>query len=167
MAPFKQPNYVDGVWNYPGEQEAYTGSMPAHMIPIDGFINPDQQMPVVEKPASPPPDEPMEIECLDSSPGNTIRSSRRGRPLEGPPGVNRLQASPGAKRRNDGGRLEDAPAKRGTNGVTNGHGSQPASPTDPHGPGQTVEITLQGRSRSRQDLCPDVPRPKSRFEHAV
>jgi len=158
VKPFKQPNYVDGVWNYPEDQEPYKGPMPAHLIPVDGFINQEQQMPF-EQSTSPPPDETMEIECLDSSPGNTMRSSRRGRPLEGPPGVNKLQASPGARRRNDGGRLEDALPK---NGTTNGHrSSQPSSPTE------TVEITLQGRSRSRQDLCPEPTRPKSRFEHAV
>merc|ERR1719305_499106 len=160
VKPFKQPNYIDGVWNYPEEQEPYKGSMPAHMIPVEGFVNPEQQMPV-EQPSSPQPEDPMEIECLDSSPGSTMRSSRRGRPLEGPPGVNRLQASPGARRRNEGGRLEDAPPKS-TNGMANGHGT---SPTDAGG--QTVEITLMGRSRSRQDLCPEPTRPKSRFEHAV
>ena len=33
-------------------------------------------------------------------------------------------------------------------------------------PGQSsVEITLAGRARSREDLCPD--RPRSRWEHAV
>ena len=30
---------------------------------------------------------------------------------------------------------------------------------------QNVEIVIQGRTRSRTDLCPDVPR--SKFEHAV
>ena len=169
VKPFKQPNYVDGVWQYPDQQDAYTGNMPAHMIPVEGFVNQEPGrmiQPPVEQASSPPPDEPMEIECLDSSPGNTMRSSRRGRPLEGPPGVNKLQNSPGARRRNDGGRLEDAPPK---NGMTNGHKSQPSSPVErpPSAGGQTVEITLQGRSRSRQDLCPDPVRPKSRFEHAV
>ena len=38
---------------------------------------------------------------------------------------------------------------------TNGHS----------GKNRQVEITLAGRARSREDLCPD--RPKSRFEHAV
>ena len=38
---------------------------------------------------------------------------------------------------------------------TNGHS----------GNNRQVEITLAGRARSREDLCPD--RPKSRFEHAV
>ena len=166
VKPFKQPNYIEGVWNYPDNQEPYTGPMPAHLIPVEGFTDPTltSSRGPVEVDQSPPPrmEEPMEIECLDSSPGTTIRSSRRGRPLEGPPGVNRLQASPGARRRGDGGRLEDAPTKQL---VTNGHQARNGfdSSQDP----QTVEITLSGRSRSRQDLCPDVPRPKSRFEHAV
>ena len=166
VKPFKQPNYIDGVWNYPGEQEPYTGPMPAHLIPVEGFADPNlpsSRSPVAVDQSSPPRmEEPMEIECLDSSPGTTIRSSRRGRPLEGPPGVNRLQASPGARRRGEGGRLEDAPAKQT---VTNGHGRNgPESPPDLGS--QSVEITLSGRCRSRQDLCPEV-RPKSRFEHAV
>ena len=38
---------------------------------------------------------------------------------------------------------------------TNGHNTNKS----------TVEITLAGRARSREDLCPD--RPRSRFEHAV
>ena len=31
--------------------------------------------------------------------------------------------------------------------------------------GSNVEIVITGRTRSRQDLCPDVP--QSKFEHAV
>ena len=38
--------------------------------------------------------------------------------------------------------------------------------TNGHNKPSSVEITLAGRARSREDLCPD-PRPKSRFEHAV
>ena len=30
---------------------------------------------------------------------------------------------------------------------------------------ENVEIVITGRTRSRQDLCPDVP--QSKFEHAV
>ena len=55
----------------------------------------------------------------------------------------------------------------------NGHGVSSSRPTSPGGgaverPGSRqagVEIVITGRTRSRQDLCPDVPR--SKFEHSV
>ena len=43
--------------------------------------------------------------------------------------------------------------------------SRPNSPFERPSSRNTVEITLTGRTRSRQDLCPD--RPRSKFEHAV
>ena len=52
-----------------------------------------------------------------------------------------------------------------TNGFTNGHSVTNSPEERPQSRQSTVEITLSGRSRSRQDLCPD--RPRSRFEHAV
>ena len=42
---------------------------------------------------------------------------------------------------------------------------QDTSKSFTNGQQSTVEITLSGRTRSREDLCPD--RPRSRFEHAV
>ena len=112
--------------------------------------------------------EPMEIESLENSPGNTLRTARRGRPE-----VTALTASPGATRRRDNNaarleeaqpraytpnRLESAPPR--VNGFKNGDESL-SRPTTP----LKTEISLTGRSRSRQDLCPDLPR--SKFEHAV
>lgn len=186
IKPFKQPNYVDGTWSYPVEQEAYTGIMPASQIPIGGFPQQDPNLPSSATPVEvddiefeKSPD-PIEIESLENSPGSTLRSSRRGHPE-----VKQLTASPGPRRRVDGVKLEDAPARTNstpnkldsalprtnpkhqdnTNGHTNGH-TRPSSPEDRSQSRQsTVEITLSGRSRSRQDLCPD--RPRSRFEHAV
>ena len=38
--PFKQPNYVDGTWEFPLDQEAFTGRMPASQIPIGGYSDP-------------------------------------------------------------------------------------------------------------------------------
>ena len=169
--------------------------MPASQIPVEGFthnILPSSSGPVEVDDIDP---DPMEIESLDNSPGNTLRTARRGIPE-----VASLAASPGARRRVDASRLEDAPG-RGTptptpatprleaapprvtsNSATNGHPrmplgqaggggslsaeSRPTSPLDrPSSRQNTVEITLTGRSRSRQDLCPD--RPRSKFEHAV
>eukprot|EP00092_Neocalanus_flemingeri_P067819 GFUD01082820.1.p1 GENE.GFUD01082820.1~~GFUD01082820.1.p1 ORF type:complete len:503 (+),score=74.45 GFUD01082820.1:149-1510(+) len=186
IKPFKQPNYVDGTWSYPGEQEAYTGIMPASQIPIGGFPQQDPNLPSSATPVEVDdiefekgPD-PIEIESLENSPGSTLRSSRRGQPE-----VKQLTASPGPRRRVDGIKLEDAPARTNStpnkldsapprtnqkhqdhsNGFTNGH-SVPTTPEEGSQSRQsTVEITLSGRSRSRQDLCPD--RPRSRFEHAV
>ena len=139
--------------------------MPASQIPVEGYpehiLNRTSTAPVeVDEVIT----EPMEIESLENSPGNTLRTARRGKPE-----VYSLAASPGVKRR--AARLEDAPSKLNatprlesapprTNGETN---SRPGSPLDR--PSSRVEITLTGRSRSRQDLCPDVPR--SKFEHAV
>ena len=44
----------------------------------------------------------------------------------------------------------------------NAMGSRSISPSSGH---ENVEIVITGRTRSRQDLCPEVP--KSKFEHAV
>ena len=45
---------------------------------------------------------------------------------------------------------------------TNGAMHRSMSPTSGH---ENVEIVITGRTRSRQDLCPDVP--QSKYEHAV
>ena len=60
-------------------------------------------------------------------------------------------------------------------GITNGRGTTSmagsrSSELDPDRPvsrasAHNVEIVITGRTRSRTDLCPDVPR--SKFEHAV
>jgi len=183
VKPFKQPNYVDGTWQYPDQQEAYTGLMPASQIPIGGFPLADPNLPSSAQPVEVDDVEmekapaPMEIESLDNSPGSTLRSSRRGQPE-----VKQLTASPGPRRRVDSMKLEDAPARvqqkldaapprtnikhqDHTNGFTNGHSVTNSPEERPQSRQSTVEITLSGRSRSRQDLCPD--RPRSRFEHAV
>jgi len=134
--------------------------MPASQIPVEGYpLQPDQLI----LPSSPAPvevddpaPEPMEIESLENSPGNTLRTARRGKPE-----VTMLTASPGARRR-----VDSVPV--------NGHAaaddrepglSRPTSPFDRPSSRNTVEITLTGRSRSRQDLCPD--RPRHKYEHAV
>ena len=142
-----------------------TGLMPASQIPIEGYVMPSSPAPVL---VDDEPVDAMEIENLDNSPGNTLRTARRGRPE-----VASLTASPGARRRTT--RLEDAPARNTPSRLEaapariNGHDrsdSRPSSPFDrPSSRQNTVEITLTGRSRSRQDLCPDQPR--SKFEHAV
>lgn len=165
-APFKQPNYIDGTWILPEDVEAYRGLMPASQIPLDGYpqthLNPSSTGPVEVDDLGP---EPMEIESLENSPGNTLRTARRGKPE-----VATLTASPGARRRQ-----ASAAAAAGrelahtTNGL-NGHkddmeDSRPNSPFERPSSRNTVEITLTGRTRSRQDLCPD--RPRSKFEHAV
>ena len=145
--------------------------MPASQIPLEGY--PDHMIPSSPAPVEVDDDLPIEIENLDNSPGSTLRSSRRGRPE-----VTSLAASPGARRR--AARLEDAPPR--SNPITpsrlesapprvNGYKEdkeegRPTSPFDrPSSRQNTVEITLTGRSRSRQDLCPDQPR--SKYEHAV
>ena len=111
LKPFKQPNYVDGTWEFPLEQEAYTGRMPASQIPLGGYHDPslpssavmvdvdDEE--VVEK------EVPMEIESLENSPGNTLK-----RKIE----VTSMAESPGPRRRLEsqaggGPRLEDAPPR--------------------------------------------------------
>ena len=110
MKPFKQPNYVDGTWEFPLEQEAYTGRMPASQIPLGGYHDPsmpssavmvdvdDEEL--VEK------EVPMEIESLENSPGNTLK-----RKIE----VTSMAESPGPRRRLEGqpggSRLEDAPPR--------------------------------------------------------
>merc|ERR1712107_210519 len=77
--PFKQPNYVEGTWEFPIDQEAYTGRMPASQIPIGGYNDPsmpssavmvdvDDDMMINEE-----KDAPMEIESLENSPGNTLK----------------------------------------------------------------------------------------------
>jgi hypothetical protein len=146
--------------------------MPASQIPVDGYpalhhhSYPD--IPTSSVPVEVDDDivEPMEIESLENSPGNTLRTARRGRPE-----VAALTASPGARRRDNTAtsRLEDSPARSFTpnrlesaparvNGYRNSEEASTASPLK-------TEISLTGRSRSRQDLCPDLPR--SKFEHAV
>ena len=143
--------------------------MPAAQIPLEGY--PEQILKTSTGPieVDQPMEEPMEIESLENSPGNTLRTARRGKPE-----VYSLAASPGVKRR--AARLEDAPAKLNNSTATaarlesapprtNGESSS-SRPGSPHErPGSRVEITLTGRTRSRQDLCPDVPR--SKFEHTV
>jgi len=249
LKPFKQPNYIDGTWVMPAEQQAYTGSMPASQIPIEGFpLDPNQPStaaPVDVDDMGEP--DPFEIESLESSPGSSLRMVRRGVPevsqLQASPGVLRrgvamLEASPGARRRNrqeprledaqprtptrpevkledaparTPSRLEDIPARTpprlddipartpsrledasartpsraappapaprnrvrsqgNSPPITNGHSAstdERPSSTQPQSQaqGQTMEITLTGRTRSRQDICPD--RPQSKFEHSV
>jgi len=158
LKPFKQPNYVDGTWEFPLEQEPYTGRMPASQIPLGGYHDPslpssavmvdvdDEEL--VER------EVPMEIESLENSPGNTLK-----RKIE----VTSMAESPGPRRRLEsqgggGSKLEDAPAR--TNNKL-----QDTSKSFTNGQQSTVEITLSGKTRSREDLCPD--RPRSRFEHAV
>ena len=140
--------------------------MPASQSPLEGYPH---QPPYPDLPTSSGPievdddiPEPMEIESLENSPGNTLRTARRGRPEVTP-----LTASPGARRRDNNSsrlpdtpsRLEAAPAR--VNGYRTADEAALSRPTTP----SKVEISLTGRSRSRQDLCPDLPR--SKFEHAV
>ena len=111
LKPFKQPNYVDGTWEFPLEQEAYTGRMPASQIPLGGYHDPslpssavmvdvdDEEL--VER------EVPMEIESLENSPGNTLK-----RKIE----VTSMAESPGPRRRLEsqgggGSKLEDAPPR--------------------------------------------------------
>ena len=65
---------MDGTWEFPLEQEAYTGRMPPSQIPIGGYADPnlpssavmvdvDDDMNFVEK------NDEMEIESLENSPG--------------------------------------------------------------------------------------------------
>lgn len=180
--PFKQPNYIDGTWIMPGDQEPYTGLMPASQIPVEGYHHHHHhQQSYPDLPTSSVPievdddlPEPMEIESLENSPGNTLRTARRGRPEVTP-----LTASPGATRRRENGpRLEEAPARvfspnrlesapprvNGYRNAADESVSIAASLSRPTTPVK-VEVSLSGRSRSRQDLCPDLPR--SKFEHAV
>jgi len=151
--------------------------MPASQIPLDGYGHLHNQsypdIPTSEAPIEVDDDipEPMEIESLENSPGNTLRTARRGRPE-----VAALTASPGAARRhnNNTSRLEEAPPRSYTpnrlesapprvNGFRSAEEAA-ASASRPTTPLKT-EVSLTGRSRSRQDLCPDLPR--SKFEHAV
>ena len=136
--------------------------MPASQIPLEGYpqghLTPSSTAPVEVDDLGP---EPMEIESLENSPGNTLRTARRGKPE-----VATLTASPGARRRQPS---ASRPEANRTNGL-NGHRDdmedyRPNSPFDRPSSRNTVEITLTGRTRSRQDLCPD--RPRSKFEHAV
>ena len=108
--PFKQPNYVDGTWEYPLGEEPYTGRMPANRIPIGGYNDPslpstavmvdvDDDLNVMEK------DTPMEIESLENSPGNTLK-----RKID----VTQMSESPAPRRRlesGNGSKLEDAPPR--------------------------------------------------------
>ncbi len=48
---------------------------------------------------------------------------------------------------------------------TNGTGVSTSRPTSPGSTTDGVQIVITGRTRSRTDLCPDVPR--SKFEHSV
>jgi hypothetical protein len=146
--------------------------MPASQIPLEGYPHhsypdlPTSSVPIEVDDDIP---EPMEIESLENSPGNTLRTARRGRPE-----VTSLTASPGARRRDTGtrfdeanqpftpNRLESAPPR--VNGYRSGDEGGAATLSRPTSPAK-VEISLTGRSRSRQDLCPDLPR--SKFEHAV
>lgn len=139
----------------PAEQQAYTGSMPASQIPIEGFpLDPNQPStaaPVdVDDMVEP---DPFEIESLESSPGSSLRMVRRGVPevsqLQASPGVLRrgvamLEASPGARRRNrQEPRLEDA---------------QPRTPTRP-------EVKLEDAPARTPSRLEDTPaRIPSRLE---
>ena len=111
IKPFKQPNYVDGTWEYPLDQEPYTGRMPASQIPLGGYHDPslpssavmvdvdDEQM--MEK------DVPMEIESLENSPGNTLKRKIEVTSMSESPGPRRRLESQGA----GGSKLEDAPPR--------------------------------------------------------
>jgi len=154
----------------------FLGLMPASQIPLEGYSHlHNQSFPDIPTSAAPIEvdddiPEPMEIESLENSPGNTLRTARRGRPE-----VAALTASPGAARRhntNNTSRLEEAPPRTYTpnrlesapprvNGFRTAEEAAGSRPTTPI----KTEISLSGRSRSRQDLCPDLPR--SKFEHAV
>ena len=110
--PFKQPNYVDGTWEFPLEQEAYTGRMPASQIPLGGYSDPSLPssavMVDVDDDAG-PPEVPMEIESLENSPGNTLK-----RKID----VTQMSESPAPRRRLEsggGGKLEDAPPRSNLN----------------------------------------------------
>ena len=107
--PFKQPNYVEGTWEFPINQEAYTGRMPASQIPLGGYNDPslpssavavdvDDDMGILmEK-------EDMEIESLENSPGNTLK-----RKID----ITNMSESPAPRRRlqSENGKLEDAPPR--------------------------------------------------------
>ena len=131
IKPFKQPNYVDGTWSYPVEGEPYTGIMPASQIPIGGFPQPDPNLPSSATPVEVDDiefekgPEPIEIESLENSPGSTLRYSRRGQPE-----VKQLTPSPGPRRRVDGIKLEDAPAR--TNPTPNKLDSAPPRTNHKH-----------------------------------
>lgn len=128
----------------------------------------------------------FQLENLEGSPGNTLRE--RNRRINSPPTspiqdiddmdslqprVEALNESPGARRH----RLEDerlaAESKNLREKKTNGNfnavgsarsiGTRSISPTN--SAHDNVEIVITGRTRSRQDLCPDVP--SNKFEHAV
>ena len=95
-------------------------------IPIEGFPQMDPNLPSTAAPVdvddeeeSPARQEEFEIESLESSPGSSLRLSRRGKidmtQLEASPGalrrgVQQLEASPGVRRRGEP-RLEDAPPR--------------------------------------------------------
>jgi len=164
VKPFKQPNYVDGTWTYPTESDPYTGLMPASQIPIEGYKTPiDPSTPSSDVPVDiddqlkpEPAEDPMEIESLENSPGCTLRSSIRGKPE-----VFQLAQSPGQKRREPF-KSDTLPANGRENGIKENGRKSETLPMQ-----NKVEITMSGsgRTRSKQDLCPD--RPRSRFEHAV
>jgi len=79
------------------------------------------------------------------------------------PRVEMLQESPGAGRNRRQVESNQLREKK-TNGNSNAMGSaRSISPTNSLQ--DNVEIVITGRTRSRQDLCPDVPQNK--FEHAV
>jgi len=86
--------------------------------------------------------------------GNTLKRKIEVTSMAESPGPRRRLESHGAS----GSKLEDAPPR--TNSKL-----QDTSKSFTNGQQSTVEITLSGRTRSREDLCPD--RPRSRFEHAV
>ena len=117
----------------------------------------------------------MEIESLENSPGNTLK-----RKID----VTVMSESPAPRRRleSGGARLEDAPPRSNMNPQVSVQRSLSSvvrhvtlsslqdasiSYTNGHSKPSSVEITLAGRARSREDLCPD-PRPKSRYDlHSV
>jgi len=116
------------------------------------------------------------LENLEGSPGNTLRE--RNRRITSPPTspiqdlddmdsvqprVEMLQESPGAGRNRRQVESNQLREKK-TNGNSNAMGSaRSISPTNSLQ--DNVEIVITGRTRSRQDLCPDVPQNK--YEHAV
>jgi len=132
----------------------------------------------------------MEIEQMESSPGSTLRDRNRRHqyslsPPTSPTGdvspvpvVEILQESPGSRSRRRTAEPAISPSEQPkplipapyTNG-NNISSSQPSLGASSAGTERSasrnsaVEIVITGRTRSRTDLCPEVP--KSKFEHSV
>lgn len=105
----------------------------------------------------------FKLESMESSPGNTLRSRRLREECEET--IEQLDASPRSKQRRKTQESQQTSGYSSSNG-TGRSSSRPISPLErPVSRQSGVEIIVTGRTRSRTDLCPDVPR--SKFEHSV